>query len=70
MYYEIGVINQNIDFYCTYCSCEKLQTGQFVSVNFNRREAIGIVFNEQQYSSYTGRIKNITAILPILSILN
>ena len=64
MYYEIGVINQNIDFYCTYCSCEKLQTGQLVSVNFNRREAIGIVFNEQQYSSYTGQIKNITAILP------
>ena len=64
MYYEVGVVRQGIDFLCTYHTYDELQIGQFVSVNFNHKEAVGIIFNKQPDSSYTGDIKTITITLP------
>lgn len=66
MYYEIGVVRQGIDFFCIYCTCDDLPIGQFVSINFNHREVVGIVFNKQLSCSYTGHVKNITTTLPYI----
>ncbi len=64
MYCSVGVIRQGIDFLCTYFTMEKLQPGHLVSVDFNNKKTVGIVFGNTEESDYSGDIKNISEILP------
>lgn len=64
MYYDIGIVKQGIGSLYTYHACNDFQLGQFVSVNFNHRETIGIIFGKQTNSTYVGNIKTITTALP------
>lgn len=64
MRYNISVpINLSSPFSYSYEN-EELLPGQLVAVNFRNRENIGVVTGESDDTDYSGKIKNISSVLP------
>ena len=64
MRYNISVpINLSSPFSYSY-EKQDLIPGQLVAVNFRNRENIGVVTGESDATDYSGKIKNISSVLP------
>ena len=64
MYYNIGIIRKNISNKYLYKSDIKLDIGQLVVIDFNKKKIIGIVLEILENINYSGNIKEIGDILP------